>query len=162
MNTNPKKKMCWNCEGNVAIDNEACPYCGVSFNVSPMAGTDPNLTAFASPFKPTTTAALSVPKAPYTSPAEEVKEPQESPPPFTEEPEFALSDLHRTLLTLISLSLGSLLLIFSAILFLFSDANGVFTLHWNGSYWYLYLLIAIPLIYFGWKTMKDFHETPRN
>jgi hypothetical protein len=123
-----------------------------------MAGTDPNLNAFASPFKPSATANSSVPKALYTATAEENVEQPETTPTPGEEPDFALSDLHRTLLTLVSLSLGLVLFIFSAVLFLFSDVNETFTLHWNGAYWYLYLLIALPLIYFGWKTMKDFHE----
>lgn len=156
MNTKTKKKLCWNCEGNVSIDNETCPYCGVSLNVSPMAGTDPNLNAFASPFKlPSDN--LSVPKAPYTAAPEEAIEQKDDAAP-ADEPDFALSDLHRTLLTLVSLSLGTILVVFAAILFLFSDATGTFTLHWNGSYWYLYLLVGVPLIYFGWRTMKDFHE----
>jgi hypothetical protein len=29
MSAIPKKKLCWNCEGNVAKDIDNCPYCGV-------------------------------------------------------------------------------------------------------------------------------------
>jgi hypothetical protein len=29
MSAVPKKKLCWNCEGNVAKDIDNCPYCGV-------------------------------------------------------------------------------------------------------------------------------------
>lgn len=153
MSTKTKKKLCWNCEGNVSLDDEACPYCGVSLDVSPLAGTDPNTHAFASPFKPSTPSEPIIPKAPYAMHSES----KEATIP-TEEPDFALSDLHRTLLTLLSLSLGTILIIFGAILFLFSDAHGIFTLHWHGTYWYLYLVVGLPLIYFGWKTLQDFHS----
>lgn len=35
MNAKPKKKMCWNCEGNVNLHAEVCPYCRTSLKQSP-------------------------------------------------------------------------------------------------------------------------------
>lgn len=160
MSTKTRKKLCWNCEGNVSLENETCPYCGVSLDVSPMAGTDPNLNAFASPFKNTKSSSSMIPKAPYNPPKNETKEEPEKQveEQEQEEPGFALSELHKTLLILVSLSLGTILLIFGAVLFLFSDSRGIFTLHWHGSYWYIYFVVAIPLLYFGWKAMHDFQS----
>lgn len=51
------------------------------------------------------------------------------------------------------LLLGSTLSVFSLILFLFNQ-NGVFTLQWNADAWYLYLLVSLPLLWLGWKSLK--------
>ena len=34
MNTRPKTKMCWNCEGNVILTENTCPYCRVTLEQS--------------------------------------------------------------------------------------------------------------------------------
>ncbi len=163
MSMKTKKKICWNCEGNVAIDNEVCPYCGVHVNLTPIEGTGPQKNAsLAAPFKPATvnTAEKQAPKAPYLfqskDPATENKEPLEPPKNTEEEP---LADfLQESLLTLLSLLIGGVLLIFGCILFLFSNSEGIFTLSWNGKYWFIYTLISIPLLYLGWRSLSKISD----
>jgi hypothetical protein len=159
MTTKTKKKLCWNCEGNVSLENETCPYCGVSLDVSPMAGTNFDPITFASPFKPTPSSSLSmIPKAPYVNKSE-TADSDEREASNDEEQDFVFTDLHRTLLILLLLSIGNVLVIFGIVLLLFSDNQGIFTLHWHGSYWYFYLLTGIPLLYFGWNETRKLQNT---
>ncbi|MBA3603562.1 MAG: hypothetical protein H0W50_07975 [Parachlamydiaceae bacterium] len=43
---------------------------------------------------------------------------------------------------------GSFFFLFSLLLFFFSN-NGYFVLRWSDSYWFLYLFVALPMLYFG-------------
>jgi hypothetical protein len=48
---------------------------------------------------------------------------------------------------------GTFFLLFGLVLVLFSK-EGLLTLHWNARYWFVYLLLSAPLIYFGWKALR--------
>jgi hypothetical protein len=154
-----KKKICWNCEGNVAIDNEVCPYCGVHVNNTPIPGTGPQKNQdLAAPFKPTTTGSAdkSPPKAPYMLPTQEdpVENKENTETPKISEEENLSDFLQESLLTLLALLIGGVLLIFGFILFFFSNSEGVFTLSWNGNYWFIYTLVSVPLLYIGWRSLS--------
>ncbi len=43
---------------------------------------------------------------------------------------------------------GSFFFLFGLLLFFFSN-NGYFVLRWSDSYWFLYLFVALPMLYFG-------------
>lgn len=145
--------MCWQCEGNVDLDNESCPYCGVHLDNAPIPGTVPDTTS-------ATTS--SFPKAPYPSKVEEpvsLQQEENGETSKTSEEEEATSELFpRSLLTLLALLTGSVLVVFSLLLFFFSDSEGLFTLAWKGTYWYYYTLIGIPLLYLGWKSLTNLGE----
>lgn len=143
MSGKTKKKLCWNCEGNVDLKHETCPYCGVSLNISPIAGTKPDPKP---PYR--STANSKVPPAPYP-----IKEEEKS----VEEP-AASNEFRSIAFSLTFLLLGSVLSIFSLILALFADANGIFTLRWQAQYWYIYLILAIPLLYFGWRASSQLNS----
>src|ERR1700722_10179378 len=115
MKTNTKRKLCWNCEGNVSKEKEICPYCGVSLEISPIAGTEPNSSGFRPLFRSTSPFSQNeIPQAPYSlenaAPSEtaDAQEQEESLP----EADSSFSVLQRTLLTLLALQFGVILIIF--------------------------------------------------
>jgi hypothetical protein len=159
MSTKIKKKVCWNCDGNIIIDKEICPYCGVHVNITPIPGTAPekNLN-LSSPFQGASSnvSEKTLPKAPYPSPypAPLIEEKENEEIPKTVDEQSASDSLQQNLLTFISLLMGCFLMVFGFILFFFSGSKGLFTLTWNGNYWFVYLLLSLPLLYVGWRTLS--------
>lgn len=159
MNTKTKKKLCWNCEGNVAIIDETCPYCGVSLDVSPMLSNAVGSDALNPPYKYTqSTSETSIPLAPYRTEEQEPKAQVEETLPPPADTVRTTHELQKTAIALSSLLLGFTLLLFSAILLLFSDNNGYLTLRWSADFWYLYLIVGAPLLYWGWKTASSLDD----
>lgn len=149
MNTKTKKKLCWNCEGNVSLEDELCPYCGVSLDVTPIAGTNIQDMQLIPPYKLSTNPVdQPIPTAPY--PSQEVNE-----EPPLEKTETYPNDVKTFAIPLALFLLGSVLILFSLILLIFSDSQGILTLNWNGNYWFIYLLIGIPLTYLGWRVASN-------
>jgi hypothetical protein len=160
MSKNAKKKLCWSCEGRVAREAENCPYCGVylSPNVPEVANTSPakpltppytiptqaNQKALAAPYQPQNTQEDS--EGDSEEGDKEVATPMES------------NDTKAVMIPLILLLAGSVLFIFGATLYLFSH-NGVFTLRWNGDYWMYYLLLALPMLIWGWLSLGKINDT---
>ncbi len=164
MSAKTKKKICWNCEGNVDVDKEVCTYCGVHVNNTPIPGTAPSKNSnLNSPFKCSSSnlSEKTLLKAPYPL------KPQESPlekeetngeTQKTSEEEPASDSLQPVLGSLLPLLLGCFLVIFGLILFFFSNSEGIFTLSWNGKYWYIYALLGLSLSYIGWHTLSKVPE----
>lgn len=154
MNTTTKKKLCWNCEGNVQRDATNCIYCGVYLQHEEYEEED-NL--HLSP--------------PYSSSGREDEESLRDAPYKPEETlsselelgireDSSKSILKRVVLAQISLSLSSLLAIFGVILFFFSR-EGVLTLRWDGEFWPYYLLLAAPLFLIGLRALKSLEMEKR-
>lgn len=57
-------------------------------------------------------------------------------------------------LSILMLTLGCNLLTLGVLQFFFSD-HGVLRLEMNASYWFLMVLVAGPLIYFGLKSLSN-------
>jgi hypothetical protein len=155
MNARPKKKLCWNCEGSVAVNVETCPYCGVS-----VAGLSAEIAgkAPAAPYRLVSSVQeSSIPVPPY---AQELPESGEEPDGTEDAEEQAPAeskverdDSKNVVLVLFLLLLGSVCFIFGFALLLFSN-EGYLTLHWNANYWFLYLLLAFPLLYLGFRKLN--------
>lgn len=148
MNKPIKKRLCWNCEGNVSAEAEICPYCGVS--VVP-ASLDGNSQSFAPLYQPTPNTHSSTPKPTYER-AETPEVPQTS---VVQEEEVAVRDasfveFKNVLWSVALLLTGSVFLLFGTTLALFSH-HGVLTLQWNADMWILYFFLAAPCMIFGWK-----------
>ncbi len=56
--------------------------------------------------------------------------------------------------SLLLLSLGGHLFTLAWLLFFFSD-HGKLVLEWKARYWFIYLLISLPLLYHGWKKLSE-------
>ena len=142
-----KKKLCWNCEGNVSRTAENCPYCAVYLNPESVEEND------VKPFYSPQSSNGTIPKAPYSPQGESGSEDaqEEAPPVKSEHHEESLFRSLFLPITLLTAGLFSFL--FAVILFLFST-NGVLTLEWDGELWYLYAIAGAPLLFSGWKFLE--------
>ena len=154
-----KKKLCWNCEGRVTQQEEHCPYCGVYIDGTLHSQNqvddedDGKEDALQSddnqPHKP--------PYTPDGVKSQETMAAQVKAPMFSL-PALSMGKMKSDLLPLILLLSGSVFLLFGLALLMFEE-NGVFYLEWDASWWYAYLLIALPALLFGWRFLNAPQET---
>lgn len=144
MNPTPKLKLCWNCEGRVSFKDENCPFCAVYLHPESNED-DEDESSLAPPYHVISGQDSIIPKAPYRS--EDAVETEKTP--------FSLpaDDLKQILTPLILLLFGSAFLLFGLVLLLFSH-DGVLTLRWNGNIWFAYVILALPLLFFGWQALR--------
>lgn len=137
MSAIPKRKLCWHCEGGVALEEDNCPYCGVYLHPE-------------EPLPQRESATIQLPshndndddeEESFSSPVEEVAIPSVT--------------FFKALALLL---VGSTLAFFALALFLFNE-NGLFTLQWDASRWYLYATVAIPLLYLGWRSLGSLESS---
>lgn len=141
MSAIPKRKLCWHCEGNITLEEENCPYCGVythSAENNTFGSNQDN------PFAPAY-------KFPETDLSNSLEQTQEEEVPVQSD---QLHDWISFLKPLFYLLLGSTLGIFGCVLLLFNN-NGVFTLQWNADIWYLYLSFSLPLLWLGIRSLSS-------
>jgi hypothetical protein len=139
-----RQKMCSNCDGRIPYEATQCPYCFAALPVDPLVQ--------GSLFKSSSTneslGALYTP--PYTAkPAEtEEKKPffKQSEPSKLSSPK--IDPNNKGFLPILLLTLGGNLLALGLLQLFFSE-QGVVKLEVNASYWFLFILVSIPLFYFG-------------
>lgn len=169
MNANLKTRMCWNCEGRVALKEETCPYCGVSVVPASLDGSEE---AMPSPYQslfaqyPSENAAP-IPPSPYASledmpgqphahcPTAAHTEPDEQ--EDVELPEAAVDGFKSSFLAILFLLGGSVLFLFGLTLALFSH-EGVFTLSWDATLWFIYGGLSLPLLLLGWRILSKLED----
>jgi hypothetical protein len=155
-----RQKICPNCDGRVAYDATQCTYCFTALQVD---NSVPKI--FTPPTPQETFSTLYSP--PYSSkPAETLGNSREASretrvlpkttPIYAEKDGGEMIDKTETSETksfwpLLSLILGGNLLTLGILQFFFSD-HGTVRLEINGSYWFLMLLVSLPLFYFGLKS----------
>lgn len=149
-----KKRLCWNCEGSVTVDAETCPYCGVS--VVP-ASLDTMSSGFMPSYKQGELSDGAIPKSPYSfavqsESSEGIIEKDED--EIEEEHQAPHDEFQRTLLATVFLLTGSVFFIFGLALMLFSE-QGMLTLQWDATLWFIYLLVALPMLLLGWKYLSN-------
>ncbi len=150
MTATPKKKLCWNCEGRVSLAEENCPYCAVYLGPAPDENGE-SKDILAPPYRIVESEEENIPASPYAL----KKEDQEQEESEETDLSYAKTDVKEVVLPLGLLSSGTLFLLFGLVLWMFSE-NGTFTLTWNGDYWYYYLILSLPLLFFGWRALKKF------
>lgn len=159
MESTVKQKLCWNCEARVDFGVESCPSCGVYLSTSPLLEQSATINNF------------STPPYRYVADEQETKIPESSysfqdPLPETVVHEETKVETITSVSTspvqimwkleLVPMGLllaGSIFSLFGLVLLLFST-NGQLTLKWNGEYWYLYLLLGVPFLTFGWRALQ--------
>lgn len=160
MSTKTKKKLCWNCEGEVLLNAEQCPFCGVSMEAVSMQE-NKSKDALAPPYKLVNASSDKIPASPYkkaqpTQDKAKKEPPKEEPKEHGEEAatEHGHGDPRHVVLSLAFMLSGAAFAIFGIVLWLFGDHNGHLTLRWNAHYWYVYLLVSLPLLYLGCKATQ--------
>ena len=131
------RKLCWNCEGSVHVRATKCPFCGSELSAETPAPSSPY------------NAQTAVPAPPYSAPAFEGAQPE--PALAAETPKEDLS--RSVVLPMLLLLPGVFFLLFGVLLALFAT-DGLLTLRWNARYWFVYCMLACPLLWFGWKSLS--------
>jgi hypothetical protein len=154
MSAVPKKKLCWNCEGNVSRDIDNCPYCGVYLHADELEENSSWNPSYHSPSKKE-----EIPSPVYQIQQESERDEQEKSieNSLTEESSnwrIVISKLKVDLFPILFLMMGSIFFLFGIVLILFSQ-NGTLTLQWQGQDGIYFLFFAIPLIIFGWKFLQQ-------
>lgn len=158
-----KQKLCWNCEARVDFGIESCPSCGVYLSTSPLLEQSaPTISNYSTP--PYRHVAYEqdtqIPESPYNfqeSIQENVVTPDKK---EVKQEEAAASTIFwkKELMPMGLLFAGSIFSLFGIVLLLFSN-NGELVLRWNGEYWYVYLLLGVPFLTFGWKSLEKVYST---
>lgn len=134
-----RQKMCPNCDGRIPQESTQCPYCFAQLSAdssnskSTTPVTDPLSALYPPPY---TTEAKTTAKA--VDPVSQAETVSDSIPFWS----------------ILMLALGSNLLTLGILQFFFSD-RGVLRLEMNASYWFLMVIVSIPLIYFGLKNLAS-------
>lgn len=162
MSARPKRKLCWNCEGNVQFGVEVCPYCGVSLTPGNEDSRDVKRANMPPPYKRVSgSTEQGIPKSPFaTNPQSSMVEPTEqTEPEDTEEiPEKDKDDVKLVITTMAMLMGGGIFVLFGFILLLFSN-EGYLQLRWSDAYWFVYVLIGLPMVYFGIQNLGKFTDS---
>lgn len=150
MSAIPKKKLCWNCEGRVSFSVENCPFCGVYLSSSSLINQQDESSTHIPPYR--TSSDKSIPASPYNMNDDEEIKTEDSNEDIQEE---ALNTNQKSnLLPFILLLAGSVFLVFGLILLIFSR-QGTLTLQWDASYWFVYLGMAVVLLFVGWRSLQN-------
>lgn len=150
MNKSPRKRLCWNCEGSVSLAEEICPFCGVSVVPAFLEGTGADFTP---PYSSNSEKGFEVPKSPYSIDQDKDMAATESAhAKEADDGEPAVDEFKRVVIAVSLLLTGSVFFLFGLALVLFSQ-NGIFTLQWNGDIWFIYTILALPLLFVGWKSL---------
>lgn len=161
MSATTKKKLCWNCDGNVPLKAEHCPYCSVYIEqTNDIEEDEDREEAQAPPYatrsslRQTNNAA---PAPPFALPKKDkAHHPSKSKPTQQKEPP-ANNPTSRIVTILALLAFGSIFALFGLVLFLFSE-NGVFILRWNGDHWPVYLIVGPVFLIFGWRLLNKLDD----
>ncbi len=169
-----RQKMCSNCDGRIAHEATICPYCG-SEQADPAAERATQAPLFTNQSLQDSLTSLYTPPYSQRGPAYTVEEPvKKKAEPFREtkmekpfqtahstaaamplaaEEEESSSTTKSALLPILMLSLGSNLFVLGILQFFFSS-NGFLRLEWDASYWFVYCILSLPLLYLGIKRKK--------
>jgi hypothetical protein len=186
MHPKDRQKMCSSCEGRIPWSANACPYCAAEQVAAPsgVAGSaqelhhqslQDSLTSLYTPPYPGKGAGfMNPPGAAREVSSMSKPEPQKEPMaekrlnsssavlgapmiPVNSVEENPVDEGRSSFWPLLLLSIGGNLLTIGLLQLFFSD-NGFLRLEWDGSYWFVYCLAALPLFFLGFKkanTMKS-------
>jgi len=129
-------KMCPNCDGRIPQESTQCPYCfaQLSNDSSSSKVSTPPSDPLSALYQPSYSSSSDVKVAVKTAETETAQEAA----PFW---------------SILMLSLVANLFTLGILQFFFSD-HGILRLEMNASYWFLMVLVAAPLIYFGLKSLS--------
>lgn len=142
MNSDGRRKLCWECGGEVPVEVEQCPFCGATFEVKSepfySASSEEEVDSFST-----------------SEPPSPLYQPIDSDAPLSEESEPSVKDQEsrHQLICLCLLIPGFALLMFGIIMFFFST-EGYLTLKWDASWGMFIFALSALFIYFGARAYK--------
>ena len=137
-----RQKICPNCDGRIPQESTQCPFCFAQLQDGPSNSKSTSVTDPLSALYPPPYAGLEPKTAIKTAAALDPVSQNETTSdsiPFW---------------SILMLALGSNLLTLGILQFFFSD-HGVLRLEMNASYWFLMVIVSIPLVYFGLKNLSS-------
>jgi len=170
MSTTEKEKICVSCEGRIAFDAEVCPYCATKQSGAQNSYQAP---IFQNQSLEDSLTSLYTPpyqgKRPQFGQAEtpEYEEEEEEPSMYksvTEKPELnplmgatveETEEPQKSSLWPTAFLLGGTQITILGLMQLLFSKNGTLKLEWNANYWFFYLILGAPLLYFGYKKLKE-------
>lgn len=157
MSAVPKKKLCWNCEGNISKEIDNCPYCGVYLHATELEENS----SWNPSYSFSKTEEIPSPLYQIQQEQQDDEENKKGTSSVDQETSFKgfylITQLKRDLFPLLFLMMGSVFFLFGVVLLLFSE-NGTLTLRWQGNDGLYFLFFAFPLILFGWKFLQNLEE----
>ncbi len=166
MNARPeRKKMCWNCEGNVSLKADNCPYCQAA--LYPETEVDEVVQSkyeYPSPYKPPksefTMGQAMAPSSPFVGKSKEEvmsEDGNEEDEEGVDEEIMPFGDAKTIIVTMSMLMGGLVFFLFGLLLLLFSS-NGYLVLRWNNDYWFLYAGLGTLMLILGFFNLKNVSE----
>jgi hypothetical protein len=153
MSAVPKKKLCWNCEGNVSNTIDNCPYCGVYLHSNEL---DEDYSSWNPSYRPSSKTE-EIPSPLYQgNHKEEEREEQEEQLKGSDWDQI-FGQLKKDIFPIFFLMAGSVFFLFGIILLLFSK-DGHLTLQWESHTGYYFLAFAIPAAILGWNFFQQSEE----
>lgn len=177
MHSQERQKICNYCEGRIPLDAVVCLYCSSNQEMS-MSEEEEQLRrqqSFQKSLSSLYTPPYSVKSGGYVDSekreegmmkqAEGLKIPagdkkfQTAAPlgapsiPVDPSSEGMMSDEKTSFWPILWLSMGANLLLLGLLQLFFSD-NGILRLEWNSHHWFIYCLLSLPLIFFGYKKVQ--------
>lgn len=151
-----RQKMCTNCDGRVAYEATQCPYCFTTMQAeAPVQG---NLFK-SSPPQDNLTSLFTPPYSARETASEEKKTfkkaPESAAPKIPVEKETVSEN--KSFWPILLLTLGGNLFTLGVLQFFFAE-QGVVRLDINASYWFLFIVLSLPLFYFGYKQLGQTQE----
>ncbi len=149
MESTEKMRLCPYCEGSVPLGSPTCRFCGTAFDNIEVSGKGT--------FRGRSAHMDYTP--PYSPPTENVHEsvfyPEKDEKSYkAKENDSTEEEEKGHLIALTLLSCGSMLFTLSLLLFFFSE-HGRVVLEWKSRYWSLYMILGAPMLYYGFKKLKQ-------
>lgn len=155
MKTKKRQKMCYNCEGEVDLDVIVCPFCAADLRVERPEMQRPAYDASLSVKNLNTHQSLYPPQ--YVSNANEEEETTQEHPQYSQDHEMIapVEEIEQKSIfgPTILLTLGLQFLLFGLFMLFFSY-DGLMTFQLDARLWFFYLLAAVPLLIFGYRSLS--------
>lgn len=161
MNTKAKKrqKLCLSCDASVDVDVIVCPYCGADLTQAKENLDEEIQNSLLYPEQ--NISPLYPSQYPENSYSEESSQNEESEIHESEEKMPVSQFNFSAVLPIFLFSLGVMLFTLGLFVLVFST-NGQAILKWNAKYWFLYILLSIPFVIFGYKSLDHLEDTQEN
>lgn len=154
MKAKKRQKLCYGCEGDVDLDVIVCPYCAADLREEKPEMQRASFSPSISSVKPMNGEDVLYPP-PYSKPmAPEVEPTIHGLDHEAIAEEEVPSDFRAAATGIALFALGANFIFLSLILAIFSK-NGVLILQWDASWWAYYFLASIPLLFYGYRFLKE-------
>lgn len=161
MKPNEKQKMCPNCDGRIPVEAETCIYCSADLGSDKVKNSFQGTLFEHQSIQDSLTSLYTPPyggKRTFEEPVSQVSHPAPEPRMNAQvQEQVSEGEKANSMWPTVMLVAGSNFLLLGLLQLFFAE-DGVLKLEWNGSYWFIYCLAALPLLFFGFKKIQDLRD----